>query len=102
MKKLLLPILASMTLSSSAFGGNTFVAPLIPILDIETPTYYTVALKTGTLGIGVDFSMPLNDYFSARLNVNGFSYTGDTTQDDVDYEATATLLTAGVYLIIIL
>lgn len=98
MQKLLLPVLASITLSSSAFGGNTFVAPLVPILDIETPSYYTVALKAGTLGIGVDFSLPLNDYFSARLNINGFSYTGDTTQDDVDYEATATLLTAGILL----
>jgi len=96
--KILLPLLSSLTLSSLLFAGNTEIKPIVPVLDIETPSYYTVALKAGTLGLGVDFSLPLNEYFSARLNVNGFSYTGDTTQDDVDYSMTASLLTAGVLL----
>jgi len=98
MKKLLLPIFASITFSSSAFGGNTFVAPLVPILDIQTPSYYTLALKAGTLGLGIDFSLPLNEYFSTRLNVNGFSYNTNKTKNNIDYSLTATGLTAGLLL----
>jgi len=100
MQKLSLALLTSMTLVSSSFGGNTFVKPLIPTLDIpyQSPSYYTLALKMGTLGLGLDFSLPLNDYFSTRISLNGFKYTYDTTQDDVDYSATATLLSAGLLL----
>ena len=96
MKKLLASILI---LSSTYAGGaKNIVEPKCVTIDMPTESYYNIALKIGTLGVGIDFSIPLYDSFNARLNVNGFKYDYDTTQNGVDYTASATLLTAGVLL----
>ena len=102
MKKVLVPILASMTLSTFALAGGGVVEVEIPTVEIPmalpplpSSDYSTLGLKVGTLGVGLDYSIPLSNYFNLRLNVNGFSYSGDTTQNSVDYSGKATLLTAG-------
>ena len=96
MKKLL----ASILILSSAYAGGVknIVEPKCTTIDIVQESYYNIALKVGTLGVGVDFSMPITNYLNARLNVNGFSYSYDTTQNGIDYSATASLLTAGALL----
>ena len=96
MKKLI----ASVLILSSAYAGGdiNIVEPKYVEIDVPQESYYTMALKVGTLGVGVDFSIPITDYLNARLNVNGFKYDYDTTQNGIDYSASATLLTAGVLL----
>jgi len=93
-------LLASVLMLSLAYAGGSknIVEPKCTTVEIPKESYYNMALKVGTLGVGVDFSMPITDYLNARLNVNGFSYSYDTTQNGIDYSATATLLSAGVLL----
>ncbi len=65
-----------------------------PIIE-ERPLFYYAGLKAGTLGVGVDFSIPLSQLFSLRLNVNGLKLNIDTSKDGVDYNSDIELLTAG-------
>lgn len=36
---------------------------------------FTLGLKAGTLGAGVELSLPMNDFITLRLNANGFNYS---------------------------
>jgi len=55
-----------------------------------------MGLKVGTLGYGLDVSLPISDSFSARFNLNGFSYTDTVNSDDNDFKGTLDLLTIGM------
>ncbi len=93
-------LIASILIATSAYAGGTkdIVEPVCVVIEVPQESYYNVALKVGTLGVGVDFSMPITDYLNARLNINGFSYSDTMTENGIDYSATATLLTAGLLL----
>ena len=93
-------LLASVLMLSLAYAGGSknIVEPKCVVIDMPKESYYNMALKVGTLGVGVDFSMPITNYLNARLNVNGFKYSYDTTQNSIDYSATASLLSAGALL----
>lgn len=47
--------------------------------------------KIGTLGPGLDLTVSLVDRLNLRVNGNYISISGDTTQDDIDYDADLTL-----------
>ena len=93
-------LIASILIATSAYAGGTkdIVEPVCVVIEVPQESYYNVALKVGTLGVGVDFSIPITDYLNARLNINGFSYSDTMTENGIDYSATATLLTAGLLL----
>ena len=55
-----------------------------------------MALKVSTLGLGLDVSTPINDTFSARLNINGASYSDNQNSSGNTFEGTLDLFTAGV------
>ena len=80
MKKILMSAVACALLSGSAYaGGKGVVETEVVVIDIpevteEYGSYYSIGLKAGTLGIGLDVAMPLSDHFSLRGNVNGFTY----------------------------
>lgn len=90
MKRLLLSAVASAVLTTNAFAGGD-IAPIEPIITIpeiqeapfELGSFYTLGLKVGTLGIGVDASVPLSKYFESpvakhfglRANLNYFTYS---------------------------
>jgi len=80
MKKVLISAVACALLSSSAYAGGKGVVVTediviaIPDVEEEYGSYYSIGLKAGTLGIGLDVAMPLSDHFSLRGNVNGFTY----------------------------
>ena len=57
-----------------------------------------MGLKVGTLGVGVDFSTPVNETLSVRFNVNGASYSRKELVNNIDYDATLKLLTVGALL----
>lgn len=96
MKKILLSAVASALLTSTAYAGGDIspVEPLITIPEIVEDEFvnlglYTLGLKVGTLGIGLDASIPLSKFtdaplakhFNIRANINGFTYSRDLTDD---------------------
>jgi len=98
----------ALSVSASAVllaGGGTapVEADVAPVNDVN----WQIALKAGTLGLGVDVVRPINDRFAVRFNVNGLSvhdYEVDYTEyTDVDISgatllANVDLFTAGALL----
>ncbi|MEJ2688032.1 MAG: hypothetical protein P8124_12705, partial [Gammaproteobacteria bacterium] len=52
--------------------------------------------KVGSLGLGLEVAAALSPAVNARLGVNGFNYSRETTQSGVDYHAKLKLSTAAV------
>lgn len=67
--------------SSSVYAGN-----------------FSVGLKAGTLGAGIEAETSFSDSFGARFGVNYFEYGYSTTQDDIDYDVDLTLASASALL----
>ncbi len=93
------------------YAGGDIVPPMEPVVEAPVaadvnddaveqgapnPYGYNAALKVGTLGVGLDISRALNDGVALRLNVNGLKINRTETLDDVDYDASLKLLTAGL------
>ena len=125
MKRILLSTLTSALLTSTAYAGTTDIAPVVPIIDIPEIVVedefvnlglYTLGLKVGTLGIGLDASVPLSKFtdapiakhFNLRGNINGFSYSHNLDEftdeiEEIDLSAMTSdgqidLLTVGLLL----
>jgi len=95
-KVFLVAIISSSIVSAGGKGVVEVDTTPIPIIE-ESPFYYA-GLKFGTLGVGVDFAIPLSQSFFLRLNVNGAKLNIDTTREGVDYNSDVELLTAGAML----
>ncbi len=54
---------------------------------------FSVDVKAGTLGLGVEGEYALNSYLGARLGVNYFKYNYDDTTDEINYDLTLNLRT---------
>ena len=96
MKKILLS--SCVAISLFAGGDISPVVDIVPVITapVITQPLYSSAFKVGTLGVGVDFSIPMSESFNIRLNLNGFKYSTTINQSNIDYTATASLLTAGI------
>jgi hypothetical protein len=46
----------------------------------------SIGVKIGTLGIGAEYTHKINDSFNARIGINGYSYSVDGTESDIDYK----------------
>jgi len=99
MKKIAL----SLALCSVAlFAGKNVVVADVPPVDVPAQKTIAndvsngVALKLGTLGVGVDYEHFFTDKFAVRLNVNGLTYTKNKTIKGIPFHAKLTLLTAGI------
>lgn len=44
-----------------------------------------ITAKGGTLGLGVELNQSFNEYLGLRVGLNDFSYSYDTTEDDIEY-----------------
>jgi len=103
MKKLTLSLITLLSINAYA-GGDIIppiVVPVVPVVPVIVPVDtvdYALGLKIGTLGVGLDLSVPINNQFNVRLNLNGASYSDNSTEDGIDYEYDLDLLTAGVLL----
>jgi len=79
MKKILLSTVAVLAMSGVAIAGPGVIEVDKPIAiiphEVVYGSFYTVGLKVGTLGLGVDVSMPLSRHFNLRGNINGFTYS---------------------------
>ena len=60
--------------------------------DEEGAARFGIGIKAGTPGAGVELSMPFTSNFGGRLGFNYFTYSYDTTQEGIDYDADLTLL----------
>jgi len=63
------------------------------LTDTDKP--FTIGLKAGTLGVGVDVSKPITKNVSLRINANGFPYNSSGTQEDIRYDADIELSSVG-------
>lgn len=57
-----------------------------------------IGVKVGTLGLGVDLTGRVNNWFSVRGSVNAYDLTKTYSDTDIDYDADATLGAYGVLL----
>ncbi|MFN7834405.1 MAG: hypothetical protein ACK5NY_01225 [Burkholderiaceae bacterium] len=57
-----------------------------------------VAARAGTPGLGFDLAYGIGNGLYVRGNINGFSYSTNVSQSDVDYKAKVKLQTAGILL----
>ena len=55
-----------------------------------------IDVHASTLGVGAGFSVPYTENISARLNLNKYSYTYQTTSDNVKYDASLKLESIGL------
>ena len=95
-------IYTTLLLGSLLYAGGD-IAPVEPQIDLPTvsngtsqPFDYNVALKVGTLGIGLDVSHMITENFGLRANINGFSYSDTQDVSDINYDADLKLFTAGL------
>ncbi len=101
MNKIGLSIAAVAMIGSSLFAGGD-IAPVdtrtvdIPVTEVAPE--YALGLKVGTLGIGVDLSMPVAEKLNVRFNVNGLTYSDSIEEEGIDYDGDLKLFTAGVVL----
>jgi len=78
-------------------GGD--IAPVEPVVDTPAAigeTSYNVALKAGTLGLGLDISHMYTENFGLRLNINGLQYNDNRDVSGINYDTDLKLFTAGL------
>ena len=88
MKKIMIGSMLALALSNSMYAEEM----------MQEEKASNMGLKVGTLGVGVDFSTPVNETLSVRFNVNGASYSRKELVNNIDYDATLKLLTVGALL----
>jgi len=99
MKKITLALAIS---SVALFAGKDVTPVTTPAVDVPTPapakiSNNGVALKIGTLGVGLDYEHFFNKKFALRTNINYFKYTKNHKNiGDVNYDAKLTLFSAGL------
>jgi hypothetical protein len=98
----------ALVLSMSATLALAEQTPVEPTVEMSTGATETMAdtvsetkfnnvgLKAGTLGAGIEWSMPINEQFSVRFNFNGASYDEKEESDDVTYDGTLKLSNIGI------
>jgi len=81
----------------SLFMTSAWADTSLENIDVEEGN--VVALKVGTLGLGIDYSIPVDNDFSVRFNLNGATYSeDDITVDNIDYSGELNLFTVGALL----
>ncbi len=55
-----------------------------------------IGVKLGTLGFGVEYAQPLNDYFNVRAGLNWLNWDYDTDIDDISYDGELALQSISV------
>ncbi len=100
MKKLLLSTVAIATITTAANAGKNVMPAPTPVVPVQEPatSFNLVGLQIGTLGVGANFAMPINKNLQARLNINGLKVDKTKTKDNITYDASLKLFTAGLLL----
>ena len=64
----------------------------------STPSHAGIAVKVGTLGVGVDLAVPVGRKVNVRASLNAFSLSHDFDEDGITLAATLKLRSASAYL----
>ena len=94
-------VLLSTTVLSAEENVSEVVLKVNDINKTENITEakeFNVATKLGTLGFGLDVSMPIKENLALRVNLNGGSYSDTQENDGNDFEGTLDLMTFGALL----
>ena len=86
------------TVETNAVEINTLETNQTVEVTEQISTLNTTTFKVGTLGAGIDLSIPMTETLNLRLSLNGLSYSVDDVEEDINYEGTAQLLTIGALL----
>jgi len=78
--------------------GSVIVMMVITGAFAEGNEDQNMALKVGTLGLGVDYSTTINKDMAFRFNINGASTSRKETIDSTKYDGDLKLLTVGALL----
>lgn len=71
---------------------------VLAVADTVNDSEVYVALKAGTLGVGIDLSTPIKEDLLLRFNLNGLTYSDDMDIDNINYNGDINLFNAGVLL----
>ena len=77
--------------SLAALSTLLLTAPQLARADDSSPSSIALIPHTGTLGHGVDLSLPLAEKFNLRLGFGRYTHTKDVTESDVSYTGRLTL-----------
>jgi hypothetical protein len=62
----------------------------------STGAIVDIDVHASTLGLGAGFAYPISENTAARLNLNKYTYTNQTTSDNVKYDASVKLESIGL------
>ncbi len=96
MKNILI-LISALLLTSLYAKADVIIDPIEYNIQEETEPV-NVALKIGTLGIGLDVSRFIDENLATRFNLNTASYSDTTTDSDTEYDIDIDLLTVGILL----
>ncbi len=101
MHKTVLSAVAFIVMGSSLFAIDSVelvTNPMDEVVVESDSSLHTVGFKIGTLGLGLDFYIPVNESLNVRFNVNGLSYSREDSEKNVNYDVSIDLLTVGLLL----
>lgn len=101
MHKIVLSVAAFAMMGSSLYATDPVepvIKPMGEVVEEVGSSLYTSGFKVGTLGLGLDLSIPVNESFNVRFNVSGLNYSKEDSEEDIDYDASIDLLTVGLLL----
>jgi hypothetical protein len=59
---------------------------------------FALGVKGGTLGLGLEGTVGVNDYLNVRVGINSYDYTFEETADDIQYDTTLDLRSTAIIL----
>lgn len=88
----------SLVLSIAALALFITMIIMAPAAKATEPGEVSGAVKIGTLGLGVDFDISINDYLHARVGLGAMKWSYGVTVDDLKYDFGMGLYTLGLFL----
>jgi hypothetical protein len=88
-------VLAVCASTGLSLAEGVVIVEEIPDVQMQK-TLNNIGFKAGTLGVGIEFSFPVSENFSLRINANGLSYDETEQSDDIEYTGTLQLSNIGL------
>jgi len=72
------------------------LALVLTLVPVAAMADGSLGVRAGTLGVGVELSVPISSSLGIRLNADAYSYSRKFNQDNIDYDGKATLKTGSL------
>ena len=83
---------------SLVFGGKNTQEALVQPLALPEILYSSTSLKIGTLGLGLELSIPLYKQMKLRASLNGLRLNTSIDKEQITYKGDLDLLVGGILL----